>query len=204
MDLSEAPDQSPTSLFNVHPIHTLATSAPISLQDQVPESAGTSVRILYAEPLSMVPQHGQNLPLPVRRRSSPPLESGQYTCENCGKIFSDRSGRQNLWRHKQSVCGSKSKTHNCEVCGKMYRRTDALKKHVWKKHPGSAARLPVSKRYANSRSEAGDSSDIARPEGLASRPIEEDSQDRTPGRLQEEHTESGHAMPAGRVEEFTT
>lgn len=57
-------------------------------------------------------------------------------CQYCGKVFTGKYGPGNCKRHVQQ-------THEtifdrvkkmCKVCKKTYNRTDAMRKHAWKKH----------------------------------------------------------------------
>ncbi|PSN72827.1 hypothetical protein BS50DRAFT_582450 [Corynespora cassiicola Philippines] len=53
-------------------------------------------------------------------------------CGQCNKTFLGHYGKSNLTRHKKTVHSAAS--HPCSICGKYFKRTDALKKHSDKKH----------------------------------------------------------------------
>jgi uncharacterized C2H2 Zn-finger protein len=57
----------------------------------------------------------------------------QIKCSICGQDFNGNSGPANLRRHMRLKHYPKE-TYRCQRCPKTYQRTDALKKHVWKKH----------------------------------------------------------------------
>jgi uncharacterized C2H2 Zn-finger protein len=57
----------------------------------------------------------------------------QIICSTCGQDFNGNFGPANLRRHIR-LKHRPEEIHRCQRCPKTYKRTDALKKHVWKTH----------------------------------------------------------------------
>jgi uncharacterized C2H2 Zn-finger protein len=59
--------------------------------------------------------------------------ASQIKCSACGQDFNGNFGPANLRRHIR-LKHQTEEIHRCQRCPKTYKRTDALKKHVWKTH----------------------------------------------------------------------
>jgi len=59
------------------------------------------------------------------------IDEPDFRCRFCGKTFSPKDGRRNLYRHQKFSCTVKDATSDvrCEACNKKFKRPDALKKH---------------------------------------------------------------------------
>ncbi|KAF2270385.1 hypothetical protein CC78DRAFT_131438 [Lojkania enalia] len=67
------------------------------------------------------------------------VQGDQYSiaCQYCGKVMRGAHAKGNLTRHQKSRdCTSPNmrRKYICELCGKPYQRSDALKKHMHKRH----------------------------------------------------------------------
>lgn len=67
------------------------------------------------------------------------VETGieRVRCKECGKSFSGKFASGNRWRHFKQMHLARSVTDSkltCRKCKTVYKRSDALRNHLWRKH----------------------------------------------------------------------
>ncbi|KAF2197112.1 hypothetical protein GQ43DRAFT_475725 [Delitschia confertaspora ATCC 74209] len=108
------------------------------------------VNIMANKPYSHAPNQKHSLAgtestLQDRPHAPEPLESLQCPQPRCLKVFTGNCARRNVNRHIQ-VEHSGALPHVCEVCGKNYKRDDALRKHERAAHPELGRPDPIRRR----------------------------------------------------------
>jgi hypothetical protein len=116
--------------------HNLGYSATIYPNE--PRRQRTIASKSFTVPLEIGATQSPASPLPTRSATEPPTSSepALFVCANCKEVFTNHSGRQNLWRHKTygtAKCGNKEKRFKC-WCGRTFTRNDHLRKHRNKAH----------------------------------------------------------------------
>lgn len=103
---------------------------------------------IYNAAGSVIAWNADDLVLPSLPAPNTALETGlpqvypTVLCEHCGIEFKGKYGNGNLKRHlreRHSLLGT-MKSKACRCCGQTYNRSDARRRHEWKKHRLSDAR----------------------------------------------------------------